>query len=145
MKKKKKSSIEKAVIVEGFADKPDKAGEKQVDGRKKTQFKPGVSGNPKGKKPGTLSLTAMIKKKLIEMSPDGKRDALEMLAENIIQDALEHNNKMRQLIWNYMDGMPRQGLDIKHNLKSLLTKEQVDELLSRRTKKDNAGGKVQPD
>jgi len=68
-------------------------------------------GNP-GKPRGSLSLTAMIKKKLKTMSPDERRSALEALAENIIQDALESNNKMRQLIWNYLDGMPRQGIDI---------------------------------
>ena len=107
-----------------------------------TKFKKGQSGNPKGKPKGTISLTSMIKRKLQELVPDGKRQAIEMLADNIIQDALEHNNKMRQLIWNYVDGMPKQGIDIKHTLKQILTEEQIDELLSRRAKKDNAGRKV---
>lgn len=70
-------------------------------------------GNPGGKlKEGSISLTAVIERKLKELHPDGKREAIEMLADNIIQDALDSNNKMRTLIWNYVDGMPKQSVEI---------------------------------
>ncbi len=73
-----------------------------------------VIGHPKlgGRKEGSISLTAVIKRKLKELHPDGKREAIEVLADNIIQDALDSNNKMRGLIWNYVDGMPKQSLEI---------------------------------
>jgi hypothetical protein len=72
-----------------------------VDGNKFGQ------GRPKG-----LSLTEAIRRRLKELTPDDKRTALDFLADNIIQDALEHNNAMRKLIWNYLDGMPHQSLEI---------------------------------
>jgi len=82
----------------------------------KGRFKPGQSGNPAGKPEGSLSLTAAIKKRLKELSPDQKRTALDWLADNIIQDALDNNNAMRKMIWNYMDGMPKQSLEIEGEL-----------------------------
>ena len=138
MKKKtiKKNPIEKKVVVEGFVKETTKkqpeTKEERLARLKKQGFQPGVSGNPAGRPEGSVSLTSMIKAKLEQMSPDGKRKALEVLAENIIQDALENNNKMRQLIWNYVDGMPRQGIDIKGELKTIIDKEQIDELFKRR-------------
>jgi len=83
--------------------------QKRVRGR---PFKKGQSGNPKGRPKGSISLTSIIKKKLQELTPDGKRQALEMLADNIIQDALDSSDKMRTLIWAYLDGLPKQGMDI---------------------------------
>jgi len=83
--------------------------QKRVIGR---PFKKGQSGNPKGRPEGTISLTSMIKRKLQELTPDGKRQALEMLADNIIQDALDSSDKMRALIWNYIDGLPKFNADI---------------------------------
>lgn len=82
---------------------------------KEYQFKPGVSGNPGGRPEG-MSLTKVIRERLKKLTPDGKRTALDFLADNIIQDALENNNKMRTLIWNYLDGMPKQNLDIEGSL-----------------------------
>ena len=70
-------------------------------------WKPGESGNPKGRPEGTISLTSMIKKKLELLSPDGKRQAIEVLADNIIQDALDSSDNMRKLVWNYLDGLPK--------------------------------------
>ena len=86
---------------------------------KQGKFIPGVSGNPAGKPEGTLSLTSMIKRKLQELAPDGKRDAMEVLADNIIQDALDSNNKMRQLIWNYVDGLPKQSIELSGQIEKV--------------------------
>ena len=79
---------------------------------KETQFKPGIGGG--GHRPlGTVSLTLMIKKRLRELTPDGKREAIEMLADNIIQDALDSSDNMRKLIWNYIDGLPKQSIELE--------------------------------
>lgn len=73
-----------------------------------------VKGHKKlgGKKKGFLSLTAIIKKKLAQMSPDQKRSFAEWMADNIIQDALDGDTKKITLIWNYLEGMPKQKSDI---------------------------------
>lgn len=68
--------------------------------------------NTTGQNKGSVSLTAMIRKKIRTLSPDGKREALEILADNIIQDALDSSDNMRKLIWNYLDGLPKANLDI---------------------------------
>jgi hypothetical protein len=79
---------------------------------KKLPGKPFMNGNdPRrnmdGRPEGSISLTSMIKRKLMTMSPDQKRTALEMLAENIIQDALDGKDTPVKLIWNYIDGLPK--------------------------------------
>lgn len=76
-----------------------------------------TEGNKFGKgRPRGLSLTEAIRQRLKELTPDQKRTALDFLADNIIQDALDHDNSMRKLIWNYLDGMPAQGLEITGNV-----------------------------
>ena len=70
-------------------------------------------GNPGGGRPkDSFSLLTILKNKLQEMSPDGKRNAAEVLIENIVQDALDHDDKMREIILNYVEGKPRQSIEI---------------------------------
>lgn len=81
---------------------------KKLERDEKGRLLPGQESlNPNGRPEGSISLTAMIKKKLELLSPDGKRQAIEMLADNIIQDALDSSDNMRKLIWNYLDGLPK--------------------------------------
>lgn len=112
---------------------------------KHTQFKKGhkpVSHRQKG----SLSLITYLKQGLQEITKDqtgAKKERAQVFVKNILYMAInERDKEMIKLIFNYIEGMPKQGLDIKHELKDILTQEQVNELFHRRTKKDNAGGKV---
>jgi hypothetical protein len=73
-----------------------------------------VKGHPKvgGKQLGSISLTTVIKRKLKELEPDGKREAIEVLADNIIQDSLDGHD-IRRTLWSYIDGMPRQKIGLE--------------------------------
>ncbi len=82
-------------------------------------FKPGQSGNPLGRPKGLLSITGEIKKKLMEIGPDGRRDYLTHLIENMMQDALDGKNNMDKVVWSYVDGLPRQQLNIDVELKPI--------------------------
>ena len=79
----------------------------------KGRFLPGFSGNPDGKQPGTLSITAEVKKKLQEV-PEGKtKTYLSCLIEQIMKKAvIEGDQQTIKQIWNYIDGMPQQNTDI---------------------------------
>jgi hypothetical protein len=79
-----------------------------IENGKATRFK---EGNPGG--PGRpVSMTNAIRKRLLALGSDQKRAVAEHLADNILQMALEGDDKMIKLIWNYVDGMPQQYTDI---------------------------------
>ena len=84
---------------------------------------PNPNGRPKGK-----TLTEVIRTKLEELSPDKRRTAMEWLADNILQDALDHDNSMRKLIWNYLEGLPKQSIDLGNtgNLPFTIKIEQIN-------------------
>jgi len=79
-------------------------------------FPPGVSGNPKGKPPGSISIVAILKRKLEECPPDtDKKTYAEFIVEAMMKNALKENDRrsLRDII-EYVDGMPKQtvGLDV---------------------------------
>lgn len=78
---------------------PEDAGEIRNE---KGQFKPGVSGNPAGKPPGTISIVAKIKKKF-EEDPV----YFEEWVSKLIEDPKE-----RRAIMEQIDGKPRQTVGI---------------------------------
>jgi hypothetical protein len=68
----------------------------------------GQSGNPAGRPPGSVSITAEIKRKLQEV-PDGQQKSyLELLINRILKQAVvDGNEQMIKQIWSYIDGTPR--------------------------------------
>ena len=97
---------------------PDDTGKKQEKrGDIETRFKKGQSGNPKGRPPGSVSITTEIKKRLQEM-PDGqKKTYLELLISRILKlGVVDGNEQMIKIIWNYVDGMPNQLLEADINV-----------------------------
>ena len=79
-------------------------------------YKKGQSGNPAGRKPGTISVITVVKNVLQEMAKttDGtKKQRLETLARNIVHLAINERDKdMIKLIVNYVDGMPKQTTEL---------------------------------
>lgn len=87
-------------------EKPEETGKiRDEQGR----FVDGVSGNPAGRPKGSLSVTAMIKKRLEEVPPDKQKTYLEYLVDHIIKKAIsDGDDKMIERIWAYVDGAPKQ-------------------------------------
>ena len=82
---------------------------KKVIGR---PFKPGQSGNPAGRPKGSLSLVGLMKKRLEMLGPDQRRTIAEHLIDNIMQDALDGKDTQLKLLLNYVEGMPKQGVEL---------------------------------
>lgn len=88
----------------------DNTDKKQID--KPWLFEHGKSGNPAGRPKGTFSLKTIMRNKLEQMSPDGKRSAAEMFVENLIQDGLDGQDKARDLILTYLEPKPATDLNV---------------------------------
>lgn len=83
--------------------------EKQID--KPWLFKPGQSGNPKGKPKGTISITQMVKRELRRRDPETRKTWLEIFVRRALLKAIkDQDTQMIKLIWNYVDGMPVQPI-----------------------------------
>lgn len=74
---------------------------------KKHAWKPGESGNPNGRPKKGYSITEMMQEMLAN-EPDKKR----ALGEAILAKAMSGDVAAQKAIWNYMDGMPTQGLEL---------------------------------
>lgn len=86
-------------------EKPEKQQENsKVPGR---PFPPGVSGNPKGRPKKGYSITEMMQE-MLGSEPEKKR----ALGEAILQKALAGDVTAIKTLWNYMDGMPKQGIEL---------------------------------
>lgn len=80
--------------------------EQQRNNRGGVKFKKGESGNPKGRPPKGYSITEAFKS-MLAAEPETKRE----IVESIRQKALKGDTTAQKLIWNYMDGMPKQSED----------------------------------
>jgi hypothetical protein len=120
--------------------------------RNNGRFVPGVSGNPEGRPKGTLSVTAAIKAKLLEIEPKNQKTWLEGLIMAIMNNAIVEKNPLTQkIIWEMIDGKAKQPLEhsgsiaIRPEIKEILELTD-DELIERSreagitTKFDNATG-----
>jgi len=79
-----------------------------------SHFKPGQSGNLKGRPKGTFSLATILKRKLQEVPEGEQRILADSLIDDLIKKAFDEKDpKAMKLIMNYVDGLPRAtiGLD----------------------------------
>ena len=119
------------------ADLTAKKQQKRVIGK---PFKKGQSGNPAGRPLGSISITTEIKKKLQEV-PDGqKKTYLELLINRILKlGVVDGNEQMIKAIWNYIDGLPAQKLDLGGNLIINVEKEVAEKYANTKPKNNSEG------
>lgn len=85
-------------------------------------FQKGVSGNPKGRPPGSVSIVEGIKRKLMEIEPVNKKTYLELFLNTYFKNAIKEGDAtlIKDMI-NRIDGMPIQKNDVTTNGKDLPT------------------------
>lgn len=71
------------------------------------QFKPGQSGNPNGRPPKGYSITEMMKEML-----NNKPEVKQAIGAVIAAKAMEGDATAIKTLWQYMDGMPKQGIEL---------------------------------
>lgn len=79
--------------------------EKQRKIRGGVQFKPGQSGNPKGRPKKGYSITEAFKA-MFAAQPEVKAQ----LVQSIKEKALKGDPAAQKMIWEYMDGKPKQPI-----------------------------------
>lgn len=76
------------------------------------KYKPGQSGNPKGRPSSGMSLTELMKEHL-EKIPEGSEVSYkEAFISKVFARAYEGNDAYVKLVWNYVEGMPVQPVDV---------------------------------
>ena|SRR3990167_4801747 len=77
------------------------------------QFQPGQSGNPKGRPPLGTSLTELMRQFLDIIPPGQELSYKDAFVRKVYKLAMEDGSESSiRLIWNYIDGMPLQGIDM---------------------------------
>lgn len=97
-----------------------------------TQFKPGQSGNPAGRVPGTKNFTTKVREAL-EKIADGKEYTYEeAFIKSILKKAIVDGDASTQrLIWNYLDGMPQAKVDITSGGEVIKPNKQTEKLVEK--------------
>lgn len=112
------------------------------DPPKEYQFKPGQSGNPKGKQKGTLSIKKIIRD-LLSLEEDHenpvtksieKMNQAEIITLKQIAKARKGDSRAFELLKNHIEALPKQGIDLTTAGESLNGKE----IVFRRYKKDDS-------
>lgn len=84
------------------------------------QWKPGQSGNPKGRPPKGYSITEMVRTLIETPYKDPKTgqvvDLREAIGLKIIDKAMQGDTAAQKMIWQYMDGMPKQRVQVDTNV-----------------------------
>jgi len=85
--------------------------EKQKETRYPSRWKKGESGNPAGRPPKGQSMTDLMEKYLGGVEEGQKKTRKELLVKKMGILAFDGDLNAMKLIWNYLDGMPKQTID----------------------------------
>jgi len=103
--------LHEAESGQDMSENPTLNGEKRLNDPITGRF---IEGNPGGgRPPGSVSLITLLKQKL-EECPEGfdKRTYGHLIVDRVLADAIKNGDQaMMRLVWQYIEGMPRQGLD----------------------------------
>lgn len=124
---------------------PVKAGKKQVDGRKRTQFKKGQSGNPSGKKKGTKNFSTLFQeaiKRIAKMEKVSPKDIDFELILTAVDKARIGNYSFFKDIMDRRFGKAKEDMDVSLTVKDIITKKQFDAIFANHAKDNNPNGKV---
>jgi hypothetical protein len=89
-----------------------------------TSWKEGESGNPNGRPKKGYSITEYFKEML-----NSKPEVKDALTKSILKKALEGDTTAQKMVWNYMDGMPKQNMDLTSDGERLVFKIVKDSTL----------------
>lgn len=77
----------------------------------KGRFADGNKGGP-GRPVGTLSLTGLLRKHLDSVPRGEQQTRGEIFVKKTLEKAMRGNPASEKLVWNYIDGLPKQSLDL---------------------------------
>jgi len=78
-----------------------------------TQFKEGQSGNPNGRPKGTQNFTTKVRVALEKIAEGKNYTYEEAFIKSILKKGIvDGDPAIIRLIWNYLDGLPKQTMDL---------------------------------
>ncbi len=92
-------SDEKKTTQSDDPDKPNYISPRNPDG----SFKKGFTGNPKGRKKGSIGLSARVRRVLEQNSGKGDKTIADVLADQLVKEAIKNPVKCWQFIKDFMD------------------------------------------
>lgn len=102
--------------------KPSKIGKKRDFSKHKDDKGRFTQGNPGGgRPPGSFSITELVRKEL-EKVPEGQEKGkektyIQLFIHKLLLKAIRDGDVATQkLIWNYMDGLPKESIDLTGKL-----------------------------
>lgn len=87
---------------------------------------PFVKGDPRinreGRPEGTFSLLTLLKQELQKVSEgQDKKTYADLIVKRMLKQAIEKGDQQQiKLIWNYLEGLPRQPVDVTSGGESLI-------------------------
>lgn len=100
-----------------------------------TSWKPGQSGNPKGRPSRGHSISDWFKAML-----SSDQETKEKLTRAILKQALRGDVAAQKMIWQYMDGMPQQDITSGGEPLGTFTDDQVTKIAKRITTRSRVNG-----
>ena len=88
-----------------------------------TSWKKGQIPNPTGRPPKDQSLTELMREYLYNIPKGQKKPYKEMFIEKTLLMAMKGDIAALKLIWNYLDGMPKQSINTEISLNNEIDKE----------------------